>query len=606
MGTSATIKTLEERLNAFESKKLIWATDLCITAFIILFLGGYHYEYLYKIQNSSLFLSNDIFFHETMENSAGLLLYIGRYLTQYLYYPWLGALLLSAGDLVLMRLMHQFNPNRKFWGLDYLPIVLLLLAQTTITYEVFCNFDSAIVVTLEIGLLSTMTLAYLMEKLHIRFGKKSIIANIALTAIAIYLLGIFGAMSLLLHGILQIRKTKSYACIAIACSVILHLALSFLVSKFDVNEPYIRTLLAPLPHSYFALPLRYSLLTLTMLVLVNVVPEKFAEKKATILVNLSLIIVAALGTYYFTNRDINYRTEIKLQRLTEQQNWNAIIEEANKLEHPTAIAAQYRFIALHHTDRLWTELFNYPCRFDTVKSNYNWVTTDSYDSDIFFYGSAPNEGYRSAMENWVSKNRDFTTLKFFVNYALLRDEAALAQRYLDLLKQSTFYKSWAEEREKYVGNLQLFLNENPSMKRILDYEVKENHNTTLCNLQKVYAKHKVMTKEQWRYRLILDLFYKNMNQFVLDMKGCHYAFGEELPTYLQEAIIICAMQLQKNELVVQYPIKRDVLVWSQEFLPKAVSYRNKNVGAQDLIANKGTFSYYFVFESLFKFKLKDK
>ena len=129
-------------------------------AFSLALLGGYNYEFLYKVQNCNLFLANKIFFNEMLQHSAGLFRYASRYLTQFLYYPWLGALFLSLGLLAIKKLTDLLTGTDGKWtALNYLPSFLCLLAQTTVGYTLYCNFESAFIIELELGLIVSLLLA---------------------------------------------------------------------------------------------------------------------------------------------------------------------------------------------------------------------------------------------------------------------------------------------------------------------------------------------------------------------------------------------------------------------------------------------------------------
>ena len=74
-----------------------WIAEGVFFLFSFLFLGMYNGELLYKLQSSSLFLGNSIFAQESINQSAGLLVYASRFLIQLLFHPLLGGALLAAG-----------------------------------------------------------------------------------------------------------------------------------------------------------------------------------------------------------------------------------------------------------------------------------------------------------------------------------------------------------------------------------------------------------------------------------------------------------------------------------------------------------------------------
>ena len=57
-------------------------------------LATYNSEYLFRVQELSLFLPTTLFWNEQMAVPGGFLAYLGTFLTQFFYYPWLGTLFL--------------------------------------------------------------------------------------------------------------------------------------------------------------------------------------------------------------------------------------------------------------------------------------------------------------------------------------------------------------------------------------------------------------------------------------------------------------------------------------------------------------------------------
>ena len=71
-------------------------------------------DYLWNAQEQSLFLYDSAFFHQLMVVPAGFLSWLGTYLTQFFYHPWLGVTILCIWWAVLMALTAKvFEPLRS-------------------------------------------------------------------------------------------------------------------------------------------------------------------------------------------------------------------------------------------------------------------------------------------------------------------------------------------------------------------------------------------------------------------------------------------------------------------------------------------------------------
>ena len=112
-----------------------WLSALVVTAALLLI---YEYHILWKIQEQSLFLNTSLFFRELMTAPGGLLMYVGSFLTQFLYYPILGVAVLCALWWLLMVLMRRTFRVSEPWSLLLLvPIALLLSANVDMGYWIY-------------------------------------------------------------------------------------------------------------------------------------------------------------------------------------------------------------------------------------------------------------------------------------------------------------------------------------------------------------------------------------------------------------------------------------------------------------------------------------
>lgn len=591
------------------SKHTQWGLDIALFLFAFFFLGGYNYEYLYKVQNCSLFIGNSIFFNETLEHSSGLLLFASRYLTQFLIYPWFGAFLLALGLVGIKQLLYLLNDKDNNWvGVYYLPSLLILLAQTIIGYTIYANFENAFVVELELGILLSCGLALGMKTIYNRFNLIGIGISAGISIFLFFAVGIFANLALLLLGATIVRNDKKAGVVNIVISIVLQLLLAHIGSTYCQNEEYVRALFSPLPDSVYTNVFTCSIIAILSCAVVLLFSTiKLNHGKFHLHINIGIATLGLLTVCLFSNHDTNFRTELKLQHLTEDHKWNEVIEEANKLENPTNITAAYRFLALNQTGRLWNEVFAFPCRLDTIKSKNIDITDYVLNPDLYFYCSLPHKAYRWEMEKWVTKGRSFDLLKKFTLYALLRDEQKLARRYIDLLKQSTFNCNWAKTYEKYIGNkAQLFI-DYPSFKKVQEGEVQENIYTNNADLQMAYARYKHPSATQLDFRILLDLYYCNLKQFEADLSVARELYRKSMPSYMQEAVVLVAIQNKNQNIVREFPISAETVRKTQEFLQEFRKYAsNKEEGAKQMASYKGTYCYHIAFSNYYDYKERNK
>ena len=120
--------------------KRILPAAVVIIALVVLavVLLTYERDLLWKVQEMNLFLYTGLFFKEMMVTSAGFLSYLGTYLTQHFYYPWLGVLLLCGSwGLLAWMTKRVFCIPIRWTVLLLIPIALLLMTAISMGYWLY-------------------------------------------------------------------------------------------------------------------------------------------------------------------------------------------------------------------------------------------------------------------------------------------------------------------------------------------------------------------------------------------------------------------------------------------------------------------------------------
>lgn len=116
-------------------RTIVWALGLVVIAFALLFFEG---DFLWKAQELNLFQHTSLFFKQQMVVPGGMLTYVGTFLTQFFYYPWLGVLMLMGCWLLLMWMISRAFLLPKTWALlMFVPVSLLLLTFMDMGYWIY-------------------------------------------------------------------------------------------------------------------------------------------------------------------------------------------------------------------------------------------------------------------------------------------------------------------------------------------------------------------------------------------------------------------------------------------------------------------------------------
>ena len=109
--------------------KRIVPLAFAVIAYAILLLND---DYLYALQDNSVFINGRTFMRETMMYPNGLWAWMGCWLTQFFYHPWLGALIMVALWVLTYGFLIWATEARSWW------CIFAVLPQTFLLYTLLC------------------------------------------------------------------------------------------------------------------------------------------------------------------------------------------------------------------------------------------------------------------------------------------------------------------------------------------------------------------------------------------------------------------------------------------------------------------------------------
>jgi len=590
-------------------------TRIIFFLFSFWFLGVYNDELLYKLQSYSFFLYNPVFAGDTLNQSAGLLVYLSRFLTQFLYYPLLGALLLSLGlsgmEWWISRL---FKIPSRYLLLSFIPPGLILLAQTSIGYALYYSLETSVVFSLVLGTLFALLLFTFYRKVR-NFSWGVWVALLVIFSFY-FVIGVYALVALMMLLIERIVNKEKYAWWLLAGALLIGAFLPFVSVRYVFYETYGSGVFSPFPRSFFKEMFVFVVLAQVVLVVYSglfffkgvrevrdIEDIKNVEGKEVLGKvmggNFLLFCLFVLAVFYFSFRDNEFKLELKLQRWVEKHKWNEIITEAEKTPEPTKAIAAYRAIALAQTNQLSQRLFDFPCQYKSPAADYMTKNFRKvyYHSELFFYASFTNVAYLWNMEFMMGVGTNFHLLKQMALCSILNGEKELASRYLNLLKQSLFYKKWAIKQERYNNN-PIALLENPVYHQIKQHMPEENFIIPMQHTLPIYYKFlwgNSLSKNLER-AVLANLYIKDLNSYVQIMQ---YVNLPELPDCMQEALIIHAMINNDYSLLSRFRINNQLKEKVTSFVSECQKQRKLNISQQEakqrLKNYKGTYSYHYFF-----------
>ena len=591
-----------------------WLGALIVAAFALLYFEA---DLLWKVQQHNLFLNTSLFFQQQMVVPGGILSYLGAFLTQFFYFPWLGVIVLCGCWLLLMWLTKRsFNIPEKWIVLTLLPVATLLLTNMELGYWVYVIKLRGFFYVAMLGVITGVALLWAYRKLPEKLWLR--IAFIVLVAVVGYpLMGVYALAAVVLMGVITWRLSDTAhpspvitrivlsAMALLSVIVIPLLYYRFVYYETNISDIY-RTALPVFSitdnypqyyYPYYVLALIFLLFTLSYR------QEWKAPKSAVIeFVKQGVVLGAVIaGVYHFWYKDANFHHELRMQRCVEQADWEGVVEEGTKQDgQPTRSIVMMHNLALRRLGRQCDEMYKFPkgsCKINTPLPVYMYHVAGRMM--LYQYGMM-NECHRICIEDGVEYGWNVELLKYLTRCAIFSNEHQAARKFLDILRQTCFYRSWADYMEKLMNDKQLLANdpETGPVTHMMHYSdkldavegwVEKCIMTTLAqhDSNDLYFQEQAVLGAMWtRDR---DYFWPRLEHYYEINKNGH------LPRIFQEAAWLFA-NLEGQEGLDEWQLDKGVQESFYEFMKLMEQFRKQPSGQlRQWLYEKYGDTYYFEF-----------
>lgn len=441
----------------------IWLVALVMIAVALLIFES---DQLWKVQEKNLFLCSSLYLKEQLVVPGGLLTWVGTWFTQFLYYPWLGVLLLCVWWWLLMSMTKRvFHITDRWAILLLIPVAILLLTNMDLGYWIYMLklrghfFVSTIGTTVVVALL--WGFRCIPDKYYLRTVYLFITC-----ALGYPLFGIYGLAAALLMGIWSWRlsASRTEAAINSVVAILSVAAVPLFCYRFiyyQINQANI--LWAELPlfyitedHPTYYIP--YYLLALFFVILAVTYRAdrqtgKVMKKPLYLLYQAVVAVMLVGGVYTYWMKDENFHRELTMQHRIANLDWNGVLEEAAAQEdEPTRAIVMMRNLALSRIGRQGDEMFRYKNGSKQYDAPFGMRLMLVIGPMIYYQYGLLNDCNRLSMEMGVEFGFRTEDYKMLVNCALLENDKPLARKYIGILKQTIFYSDWAEQAEALLDH----------------------------------------------------------------------------------------------------------------------------------------------------------
>lgn len=592
-----------------KAKMFLW--PLCLLAFSVLslyLLGVELKPFLIETAALTPFYTTTSFIADMMSMPCGFVGYIASMMQSCFAMPWLGALLLTLLLVALAESMRRvFKVSAAWSGLCLVPSFMLILNYTEVGYMLWLVKTPALAFTMPLGMLISIGLtatAMVFHKLWIK-----LVLIVLYATVGYWLFGLFGLLACLfvvLPMIAETIRTRQWKHLSIILGILL-LALVLPRVMYGqglfamrVQDIYV----AGLPDYIWNDAERYlyypALVAIAFCLLLST--TLFTQKNIVCLIaSLIGMIVAAICLFNYTYRDSNFFDTLEQKQALEQGDYERVLDIARTAETPpTRIQVMLTREALWQTGQAGDKMFAYPDGDTPCNSPRQFQYMRLLCGRLFYYLEGKvNYAYRWCMEDMVEYGRRPDYLCYMTKCALVNGEWKLADKYLDALDHTLWYKDFATKYRTYVTDHSLVSKdkEMATIKPLLRYNDVLDGDGGMIELfiLNSYAYSTGGSREIVERALMNSLIIKNLDNFWYRFMALLPGWNGHIPVHFQEAALMVA-QLQGGVDTSKLPIDNAIRERFAQLVEKSGQNGDNASNAYLLKPEFGdTYWYYYFF-----------
>ena len=515
-----------------------------------------------------MFLFDTNYFLERIVLPGGLADYISEFLVQFYYMPVLGgtiiALLLMSIQAISWGLMKQYGMKAVFPGylLSFVPSIVLWCAMG----------DQNLLLSFVVALSGALLMGWIHNRFHNRLVK--VVFELVSTALVYWFLGpvVFLYAALMIGDTLMkgkqnghIRSSLGYS----ACLLILTVAWILLTTQ-SLQYPLYRIFSGlnyyRYPGTVSPLPLGVMIWTVVV-VFFGMVPDghawikKLQQSKVVMALAYVLVIVASwfgikasfdAMTYDLIDYDFLVRTE----------QWDKIIEKAEKMPATTPLSVSCVNLALSQKGQLADRLFEFYQNggeglFPTfTRDMISPVST----AEIFFRLGMVNDAERymfEAQEAIPNYRKSARLTRRIIECEIINGNYQVAAKLLRRLQKTLFYSNWANQTMALLGN-EKAINRHPIYGKLRKYREKKQDflfsDREMDQMLGLLFLNDKSNKMAYEYLMCYVLLQCDLNKFMQYYPLGRFVGYDHIPRSFQEILIGNWMKTHSDPRTIPYSV----------------------------------------------------
>lgn len=414
-------------------------TDLSVSLLLLVastvYFSVWYAFHTVNLEQLQLFEGTWAYFAETVSVPGGFSDYLGRFLTQFFYHAWSGALIL-AGLLVLIRALLRRICTRKdavIGAATFLPSILLMMVMclrfpTVSLLTAFC-----------------LTLVAVLAVKGIRSTKARRIWTLILIPVLYLLLGSLAALFAAIVAIQEHNWRFGVVAllVAIACPLVASLIFAYPLGRLFYGLSYYKV------HVQMPVWPWVAAVVAAVVVALAESPVLAGNDRTWRAAYAAVVIFAVPAVLLCSSR--NDEQSLRYNSLAGKRAWNRIVTEATRRAPKTYGETACLNLALCKTGHLGGHMFEF--RQDgpeTLLPNENTPHHDGLSTaEIFYQLGMVNNARRycfEALNAIPDYQKSAPVFKLLAEISLVNENFEMARKYLTSLSHTLFYRRWANER----------------------------------------------------------------------------------------------------------------------------------------------------------------
>ena len=547
------LKLLQLRLNGLKNKMnknktiskpfLSWLPYLVFFAFSLAYFGFFgNYLFFYQ-EKSSLFIFSSEFLYENLHQPGGLLIWLGKLLSTFFYYPLAGAFIVTSVLTLILISISKILYLQAGKNSTVIPLIfgaVLFYLQTDYRFLLFNN----------LGLFLQLAFFYLTIR-WLRFLRGWI--TVLITPFWYFAMGGFSWIFVLLLTLYFAFYKVKHGWIKIVVLWLLSLLFIYISKEFLFFQTEKTLMIFPFTEINTG---SQQVLFLTIAGILSLLP---LASRINIRLPSWINVSEAAGSFTITTLMVLFLFGIGLQRFDKkveqyfhveklfyQNKYNELISFNTANPSTNSLTIFLNNIALCENGKLDDLLFHFPQSQDGKTLFLKWEMSGEIlrRGGYFYYTTGMiNEAHRWAFENMVMRGLTPEGLKMLIKTELINRNYEVASKYITILKHTIFYRKEANAFEKLLFNDDAVNTDSelgPKKQNKLNTDFFSITDDPYINIERVLANDS-LNKKAFEYKVAFLLLRKDYQGIAKILPKFENLGFTKFPVHVEEAAMILSL-----------------------------------------------------------------